>query len=455
MFGKKGMKARGLRTIQFLLLITGLYPKILGSTPPLPSKQDRKPNIILIMSDDMGYECLSTNGSLSYQTPNLDSLAENGIRFTQCHSQPLCTPSRVKIMTGRYNSNNYIDFGYLDVRAKTFGNFLKDAGYKTMIAGKWQLNGVNTKEENCMDPDRPYQFGFDEYCLWWLTEKGSRYANPLIVKNGTPIQATIDDYGPDIVSDYIIDFISRNKDEPFFVYYPMLLVHSPFQPTPDSPEWGVPENRLRSDNKYFRDMVEYSDKIVEKIVTRLEEEGLMENTLLIFTGDNGCNSDIVTETLDGPYNGGKGRLLDNGTHVPLIISYPGGGKTGVTANELVEFSDFVPTFTEAAGVSLPGDIDGRSFYKLLTKSRYKARKSIFVHYYPKTGNVSQRAGCFIRTERYKLYSDGRFFDMETDKWETEVLERESLDRDAKKAYNKLNKELQKKPIWDFSKPHRE
>ena len=196
---------------------------------------NQKPNIILIMADDMGYECLSSNGSLSYSTPELDKLATNGIRFTQCHSQPLCTPSRVKIMTGRYNSNNYIDFGYLDVREKTFGNILKDAGYLTMIAGKWQLNGVQTKEEGYADTNRPNHFGFDEYCLWWLTEKGSRYANPRIVQNGKLVKTTSDDYGPDIVSDYITDFIERNKEQPFFIYYPMLLVHSPFQPTPDSP----------------------------------------------------------------------------------------------------------------------------------------------------------------------------------------------------------------------------
>ena len=181
----------------------------------------------------------------------------------------------------------------------------------------------------------------------------------------------------------------------------------------------------------------------------------MENTLLIFTGDNGTNTDIVTETINGPYKGGKGRLLDNGTHVPLVINYPNGGQTGMTATEMVEFSDFVPTFADASGASLPSEIDGKSFYKLLANKRYRARKSIFVHYFPDTRKVSQRAGCFIRTERYKLYSDGRFFDMESDKWEKETLNADSLDKDAEKAYNKLNKELQKKPVWDFSMPHRE
>ena len=106
----------------------------------------RRPNVILIMADDMGYECLSSNGSLSYKTPVLDALAEEGIRFTNCYSQPLCTPSRVKIMTGKYNYRNYEKFGYLNPDELTFGTVMKNAGYKTCIAGKWQLNGISGNE---------------------------------------------------------------------------------------------------------------------------------------------------------------------------------------------------------------------------------------------------------------------------------------------------------------------
>ncbi|MDX1284821.1 MAG: sulfatase-like hydrolase/transferase, partial [Draconibacterium sp.] len=217
-------------TVIISLLIL-LFTACSDSNKEQLKESNNRPNIILLMNDDMGYECLSCNGSTSYSTPVLDKLAREGMRFTNCYSQPLCTPSRVKIMTGKYNCNNYIDFGFLDPTQKTFGNILQDAGYKTLVAGKWQLNGVNTKEPNCEDPNRPYHFGFDEYCLWWFTSKGPRYANPAIVVNKEPIETTIDDYGPDVVSDYIIDFIERNQNEPFFVYYPMILVHSPFQPT--------------------------------------------------------------------------------------------------------------------------------------------------------------------------------------------------------------------------------
>src|SRR5690606_6760646 len=162
-----------------------------------------RPNVILIMADDMGYECLSSYGSLSYQTPVLDSLAANGIRFTQCVSQPRCTPSRVKIMTGLYNYRNYDYWGHLRHSEYTFAQMMKDAGYATVIAGKWQLNGVHSKEETPYWEDNtiPSKFGFDEYSLWQLTKRkfdGDRYSNPLIEQNGKYLDVGQDDYGPDI-----------------------------------------------------------------------------------------------------------------------------------------------------------------------------------------------------------------------------------------------------------------
>ncbi len=201
-------------------------------------KKEQLPNIVLILADDMGYECLGCNGSTEYQTPNLDRLAAEGIRFEHCYSQPLCTPSRVKIMTGQYNFRNYEDFGYLNPNQKTFANLLKDAGYATCIAGKWQLNGLNRNNPGNQDVNRPFHFGFDEYCLWQLHHQkkdGERYADPLITQNGKDLPRKSDLYGPQIFADYICDFIDRKSDKPFFVYYPMVLVHDPFVPTPDSP----------------------------------------------------------------------------------------------------------------------------------------------------------------------------------------------------------------------------
>ena len=151
----------------------------------------------------MGYECLSCYESVSYGTPVLDSLASKGIRFSHCVSQPLCTPSRVKIMTGLYNYRNYDFFGHLNSEQYTFGNLMNDAGYATCIAGKWQLNGLAYKDSlpEWSDTLRPNRFGFDEFCLWQLTKgkrEGERYANPLIEQNGKILERNENSDGPDI-----------------------------------------------------------------------------------------------------------------------------------------------------------------------------------------------------------------------------------------------------------------
>ncbi|MHC4995260.1 MAG: sulfatase-like hydrolase/transferase, partial [Planctomycetota bacterium] len=136
----------------------------------------RRPNIILMMADDLGYETVSANGGAPYKTPVLDRLAAEGLLFSNMVSQPLCTPTRVKLMTGRYNFRNYATFGILDPRETTFGHVMRDAGYATCVVGKWQL-GRDRKLVN--------HFGFDEYCLWWLENKGPRYNNVgELIQNG-------------------------------------------------------------------------------------------------------------------------------------------------------------------------------------------------------------------------------------------------------------------------------
>lgn len=394
------IKNHRLHTLLFLCLIQISSSLILAQAP----------NIILLMADDMGYECLSSNGCTSYSTPALDLLAENGIKFNYGISQPLCTPSRVKIMTGKYNYRNYKAFGYLDVHEKTFGNYLQDAAYKTCVVGKWQLNGIKTEFESSEDElmNRPHHFGFDEYCLWNFmrtgpNEKDYRYASPRLFQNGKQLVGLEDAYGPDVVSDYAIDFITRNKDEAFFLYYPMILTHAPFLPTPDSKEWENKELRQKADNRFFKDMVEYTDKIVEKLLSHIEELGLSDNTIFIFTADNGTHISLTTQTVTGPFPGGKGTMPDAGTHVPLVVYNPGQIKEGFEYNELFEFSDFVPTFADLAGVSLPESCDGNSFYALFTGQNQKGRETVFVHYDPlKPGGMERWYGRFVRDKTHKL-----------------------------------------------------
>jgi len=179
----------------YVILVSLILGQVAAQDAP-----SRRPNIVLIMADDLGYECLSCNGSEMYQTPHLDSLAASGMRFQHAHSQPICTPSRVQIMTGIYNNRNYVRFGVLDPQVTTFGNLLRDAGYATCIAGKWQLKGgyAGVKE-----------FGFDRHCLWQLNRRPSRYPNPGLEIDGERKDFKKGEFGPDVVTDYICAFLEE------------------------------------------------------------------------------------------------------------------------------------------------------------------------------------------------------------------------------------------------------
>ncbi|MFW6174756.1 MAG: sulfatase-like hydrolase/transferase, partial [Chloroflexota bacterium] len=289
----------------------------------------RRPNIILVMADDLGYECLGSYGSQSYSTPNLDRLARQGMRFTNAHAQPLCTPTRVQLMTGKYNFRNWQAFGVMHPGERTFGHIMSASGYRTCISGKWQLYSYNPPE---YEPEwrgkgqHPRDAGFHEYFLWHAEhteDKGSRYADPKILDNGNYLQPpeTSGQHGADLFAAYINDFIYRNRDQPFFVYYPMALTHAPFQPTPHTRGW--PDNRHDMDPKYFRDMVEYHDEVIGRIVRQIDELRLAEDTLFIYYSDNGSPREVWTRVNGHDMQGGKGVNADAGTHVPLIARWPG------------------------------------------------------------------------------------------------------------------------------------
>ncbi|NNE92480.1 MAG: sulfatase-like hydrolase/transferase, partial [Verrucomicrobiales bacterium] len=312
-----------------------------------------RPNVIVIMADDIGYENLSCYGSEVYETPHLDKLAASGMMFNHAHSQPICTPSRVQIMTGIYNNRNYIKFGLLDPEAHTFGHAMKAAGYDTMVAGKWQLLGGF---------EGPVNFGFDKYCLWQLTRRPSRYPNPGLEIDGKERDFKNGEFGPDVVTDYINDYISAHKDagKPFFIYYPMIAPHWPFVPTPDHPDWDPTLWRDKKnepggyrDQKYWDAMVRHTDKMVGKVVDHLEKEGLRENTLVMWTGDNGTYTGVTSKFKGEDYKGDKGSPKDAGTHVGFIASWPAKIKAGRVVDDLVDLSDVFPTIVEAAGAAPP------------------------------------------------------------------------------------------------------
>ena len=392
------------------------------------------PNIVLIVADDLGVEGLGCYGGTSYKTPALDRLAREGLRFTHAYAQPLCTNTRTQLMTGLYNHRNWIAFGLLDPRAETIGHWMREAGYKTCIAGKWQLQSYDPPdypgaEQRRGRGMRVEDAGFDEYCLWHTghTElKGSRYADPVLYQNGSFRTDLKGRYGPDVWVDYINDFLTRHVNQRFFVYYPMALPHWPFVPTPDSPEWQDPSTRFDEDLRFFADMAEYTDKVVSRVVGKIDELGLSENTLVIFYGDNGTHLKITSQTQSGPVAGGKGLTTDAGTRVPLIARWPGHINAGVS-DDLVDSTDFLPTLLEATGRPIAESdnqrFDGQSFYPRLLGQHVSPREWVFCHFDPRPGWDKDRFRLlrFARDKRFKLYDDGRLYDIENDTLEQQPI----------------------------------
>jgi arylsulfatase A len=422
------MKPRFGLFLAVLLAAFGLFAS--AATPA-------RPNIILILADDLGYETIGANGGTSYKTPVLDRLASTGVRFTHGYAQPLCTPTRVQLMTGLYNVRNYVRFDFLDPRVTTFANLLKQAGYATGIAGKWQLG---------RDPKLPQTFGFDESCLWQHTRRPPRYANPGLEYNGVEKDFTHGEYGPDLVNDFALDFVTRKKDGPFFLYYPMMLTHDPYQPTPDSAAWD-PKAMGESVNRkpeHFGDMVAYMDKLVGKLVARLDELGLRENTLLIFLGDNGTGRNTTSMMGGKSIPGGKGSTTEYGMHVPLIVNWPGQIGAGKVCGDLVDTTDFLPTLLEAARVPLPAGrkLDGRSFLPQLRGEKGQPREWIYCWYSRRQApefSLDVRECAF--NHRFKLYRTGEFFDLSSDVEEKHPLAVATLTGDAAGAAKALQTAL--------------
>ena len=422
-----------------LLAIVWSRPSCVVSTAAAARDDPARPNVVLIMADDIGYECFGCYGSRQYQTPHIDRLARQGMRFNHCHAQPLCTPSRVKLMTGVSNARNYSAFSILNRDQRTIGQYFQAAGYRTMIGGKWQLFGAEHYPPRFQRRGTlPREAGFDATCLWQVDRLGSRYWQPLLNIDGEDHQFDKEKYGPDIVNQAILDFIEANRQRSFFVYYPMLLTHHPFVPTPDS------ESRQSKDlQRNFEDMTAAMDKLVGRVVDKIDELGLAERTLILFIGDNGSPQPIRSMLANRKISGGKGKTTDAGTHVPLVARWPGVVPQGRVCNDLVDFSDFLPTVLEASGIAVPKGLDGKSFLRQLRGERGQPRSWIYCFYCPRPEKT--RPVRFVRDQRWKLYGDGRFFDVEHDPDEKQPLADLAANSPAAQAQEKLAVALQSMP----------
>jgi len=352
-----------------------------------------KPNIIFILADDYGVGEVSAYGADNYKTPNIDALARGGTRYTHAYTPSLCGPSRATILTGRYlfrtGATNQDATGRFTPAAETMmPTILKSAGYVTAAVGKWgQL------------PLGPGEFGFDQHlkfqgsgAYWNTQDKAKTYLLNGIV---TPLKDK--EYLPDVMHGFVTDFITKNHDKPFYLYYSLSHVHTEILTTPDS----APDSK-----DLYPDNVKYMDKLVGKLIAELERQHLRENTLIVFFGDNGTangradNAMISGRRLDGA----KGSMLEGGSLEPLIVNWPGVTPAGKVRGDMIDSTDFVPTFAEIAGAKLPEKkiIDGRSFAASIRGDSKQAREWVY---------LQLARQWYVRSSAWKLTQAGELFDM--------------------------------------------
>lgn len=441
-----------MKKIYFFLIFALLSNQIYAH-----GNDNSKPNIIFILVDDLGKEWVECYGAEDIKTPNIDKLAHSGVLFHNFYVMPQCTPTRVSFLTGQYPFRhgwvNHWDVPrwggaahFDEIVNPCIGIEMKKAGYKTCIAGKWQIDDFR------VEPDALSKCGFDEYCMWTGGEGGNpksneRYHSPYIfTKKGSRIYN--EKFGPDIFKDFIIDFIHKNKTSPFFIYYPMVLTHTPLI--------NPPRESAGTDIEKHKAMVRYTDKITGEIVKALDKGGISENTIIIWSTDNGSTRKI-TGTLNGTkINGGKSQTSENGINVPFIISWPGKLKPG-TSDALIDVTDLYPTFIDIATGSYKSSrenhvIDGISFKNILFDNAAKSnRKWIMAMGGQNNARLTENGvenqykfrDRVLRTERFKLYIDTRqkpnkFFDLKTDPLEEKNLINELTTSERKKNFKLLS-----------------
>lgn len=380
----------------------------------------QRPNIIFVLLDDLGKEWIGCYGATDIETPHIDALAAGGIRFDNVYSMPQCTPSRMCLLTGQYPyRNGWVNHwdvprwgagARYDVESYdcNLGLVMREAGYATAAAGKWQINDFR------VEPDAMDKAGFDDWCMWtgYETENppsGERYWDPYIITREKPAQTYPGAFGPDMFSDFVIDFARQHKsgDQPFFIYYPMALTHTPFTTTPHEPD-------VETNLEKHKAMVRYTDHLLGRLVGALEEMGIRDETLIVFTSDNGTTGGIFGHIAERCIEGGKGKTVEPGVNIPFIANWPGTIPAGRVTDKLIDFTDMIPTFADLAEQPVPGKdkVDGTSAAAFLRgETEELSRDWILAMGGQNNAKVSD-AGVenewyfrdrVVRDQRYKLY----------------------------------------------------
>lgn len=414
-------------------------PQLLLSPASAAPQPDRKPNIVFIMADDLGLDGIGCYGG-GFKTPNIDALAAGGTRFEYCYSAPVCGPSRALLLTGRYAFRTGMtsnDTGNVMDPAKEimWPTVLKPAGYVTASVGKWSQM-----------PLQPSKWGFDEYFRFqgsgvYRNEKGAANAevdadkdldapksknHSIYTVNGVTKPIPSDAYVPDMMHNFLVDFITRHKDRPFCAYYPMSEMHSRLVRTPDSAPGAKGRAQIYADN------IAYMDKSVGKLVAALDKLKLRESTIIIFTGDNGTAKIQAPQgTLNGKkISGQKGTMQEGGSRVPLIVNWKGTTPAGKVNRDLTDFSDFLPTIAQACGAPSPAGVtlDGHSFLPQIKGQTGTPREWVYVEYQSKR---------YVRDAKWKLNNAGELYDMKNAPYEELLVAASSTDPAAIAARTRL------------------
>ena len=450
-----------------LLIVLLILPQLRCS-----NKESIKPNILLILVDDLGKEWLSCYGAEDIGTPNIDALAKSGTMFNNVYSMPQCTPSRVTLLTGQYPFRhgwvNHWDVPrwgggahFDETMNPSLGIEMKKAGYVTAIAGKWQIDDFR------VEPDALTKNGFDEYCMWTgyesgITASGNRYQDPYIfTKEGS--KTYNGEFGPDIFKDFIIDFINTHKDSPMFIYYPMVLTHTPFVDTPDeSADGNLDKHKV---------MTNYVDKITGELVQALKNAKIRNNTVIIWTTDNGTSGKITGNYIGRKVKGGKSKTTEPGICAPFIVSWPDHVESNKKSDALIDFSDIFSTCLDIAGIEPMTEwtidnnsyiIDGKSFKDVLLKNKNASERDWILGIgggnnarLTKNGVENQYnfRDRVLRNRQYKLYINSslqpeKFYDLLNDPGERINLIDSLVTPQLKNNYSQLADVIKSFPLKD-------
>ncbi|MDT0551847.1 sulfatase family protein [Urechidicola vernalis] len=367
-----------------LFFISSFVLCLLGFENPMLS-QSNKPNFIIFLTDDQGYNDVGVFGSPNIKTPNLDEMAKKGMRFTNFYAQPLCGPSRAALLTGSYpiriaEPNNVKNFHTkLHPKELTIAEVLKTQGYKTACIGKWHAG--ETPEQIPLKQGFDYYYGTPEYNGNSKLIEQSPHRSPILRNNDTlMVINTVEEMGQ-LTSKYTKEaknFIKQNKSNPFFLYLSHNMPHVPIS--------ASEEFRGKSEGGLYGDVIEELDWSMGAILKTLKEEGLEENTLVIFVSDNGPWIEEKIGDHGGsayPLKGSKAQTWDGGVRVPCIMQWKGKVQEGIVNNELLTTMDFLPTFSEISGAKLSKEvtIDGKDFSGVLLNNEQSQHDRFYYYAY--------------------------------------------------------------------------